>query len=124
MFARGLGRIFSIRIDFITALPDCFGVMLVAFLLIATTYRWVPLVPDRAGARDPTTRLFDTGTISRYFSFMGSHSPGYPPASIQRINRSPKRFLSLSILNLLRQLLLWKLWPIRPYTPMPRSTSN
>src|SRR5262249_17118740 len=72
--------IFSIRIDFIAPLTDYFGVMLVAFLPISTTFRMVRPVPDRAPSRAPTTRLFDTGTISRYFSFMGLHSPGYPSA--------------------------------------------
>jgi hypothetical protein len=71
---------FSIRIDFIAPLPDYFGVMLLAILPIATTLRMVRQVPAGAASRARTTRLFDTGTISRYFSFMGLHSPGSPSA--------------------------------------------
>jgi hypothetical protein len=71
---------FSIRIDFIAPLPHCFGVMLLAILPIATTFRMVRQASDEAASRAPTTRLFDTGTISRYFSFMGLHSPGCPSA--------------------------------------------
>jgi len=71
---------FSIRIDFIAPLPDYFGVMLLAILPIATTFRMVRQVPAGAASRAPTTRLFDTGTISRYFSYMGLRSPGYPSA--------------------------------------------
>src|SRR6516164_261472 len=70
----------SIRIDFVAPLPDNFGVMLLDILSIATTFRIVRPLLERAASRASTTRLFDTGTISRYFSFMGLHLPGYPSA--------------------------------------------
>jgi hypothetical protein len=93
-------------------------------------------VPNRANIEPPTMRLFDTGTNSRYFHFMALRSPGCPyrfarfsflfcetlfapPFNDQRNGSSRRRHLTYS-----RQQSLWKLWSIRPPTPMPRSISN
>jgi hypothetical protein len=35
-------------------------------------------VSNQANNQVSMTQLFDTGTISRYFSFMAAHSPGCP----------------------------------------------
>jgi hypothetical protein len=79
-YLRAVGRRnFSIRIDFIAPLPDYFGVMLAAILPITTAAHPVRQVPKGANPPIPATRLFDTGTFSRYFRFMALYSTGYPP---------------------------------------------